>query len=95
MKKKDPGLVLSNGSRGVFCLAQDCNGCQRLLDADDPDVLKCLLETTVHEATFLATGNGMAKCRLVLETRGGENRHRIIRTWRTGAIYKPVLILCC
>lgn len=23
--------------------------CQRLLDADDPDVLKCLLETTVHE----------------------------------------------
>ncbi len=25
-------------------------GCQRLLDADDPDVLKCLLETTVHEA---------------------------------------------
>eukprot|EP00434_Breviolum_minutum_P029676 symbB.v1.2.026234.t1/scaffold2605.1/size75065/5 len=24
-------------------------GCQRLLDADDPDVLKCLLETTVHE----------------------------------------------
>eukprot|EP00913_Durusdinium_trenchii_P020899 g19637.t1 len=56
--------------------------CQRLLDADDPDVLKCLLETTVHEVghtlglrhNFIAAEDGRSSVPWVV--RGGAGREQ-------------------